>query len=74
VRTGAWVLLVIASVVAAVAANYVLLDYGRQGEDPVGRLTPRLASVLAGAPGIDKPPPARPPEDDDHGDGHEDDD
>ena len=71
-RTAAFVLLVAVAVAAAIGANFVLLGYGRSTNDPVGRLTPRLADVTfgGGTPVTPTPPPKG---DDDHGDGDEDD-
>jgi hypothetical protein len=73
-RTGGFVLLVAAAVVAAVAANFVLLGYGRKSDDPVGHLTPRVVEVMARGGGEPATRPSTPSRvDDDHGDGDEDD-
>lgn len=72
-RTGGFALVVAAAIAAAIAANFVLLGYGDKSNDPVGRLTPRVAAVMAGG-GQSGARPSKPsPVDDGHGDADEDD-
>lgn len=72
-RTAAFLLLVAVAIAAAIGANFVLLGYGGTTDDPVGRLTPRLADVTVGGGGAVTPTvPSN--VDDDHMDRDEDED
>ncbi len=74
-RTIALLSLVAVAVAAAIGANFVLLGYGGRSNDPVGRLSPRLAGVTVGGGGAVSTPttPTTPESGDDHGHGHDDD-
>jgi hypothetical protein len=64
-KTGGLIVVIVAAVVAAVAVNYVLLGYGGTSDDPVGRLTPRTAGVMARVGEADTRPPTSSQVDDD---------
>lgn len=66
-----WAILaaVILAVTAAVAANVLLLSYGADRSDPVGRLSP-VANVPAPAPRPSPAPVTTSPMDDHAGRGH----
>jgi hypothetical protein len=42
-----WALAVLAVVAGAIAANFALLGYAQERDEPVGRLSPRSAGVAA---------------------------
>ncbi len=46
-----WALAVLAVVAGAIAANFALLGYAQERDEPVGRLSPRSAGVAASTPG-----------------------
>lgn len=46
-----WVLVVLVALAAVIAANVVLLSYGGDRHDPVGRLSP-VASLRAPPPAV----------------------
>ena len=68
-RVVAFLLLAAGAVVAVAAVNFVLLGYGGTSDDPVGRMTPRAAELMA-RPGEQaaRPPAASPVDDNRDGD------
>jgi hypothetical protein len=68
------VVLVAAAITAAVAANFVLLGYGGQPNDPVGHLTPGVANDVATNPLVTQPPPPVADDDEEDEDEEEEDD
>jgi hypothetical protein len=67
-RVVAFLLLAAGAVVAVAAVNFVLLGYGGTSGDPVGRMTPRAAELMARSGEQVARPPAASPVDDDHAD------
>lgn len=63
-RVVAFLLLAAGAVVAVAAVNFVLLGYGGTSDDPVGRMTPRAAELLARSGEQAARPPAASPVDD----------
>jgi hypothetical protein len=63
-RVLAFLLLAAGAVVAVAAVNFVLLGYGGTSDDPVGRMTPRAAELMARSGEQAARPPAASPVDD----------
>jgi hypothetical protein len=61
----AFLVLAAGAVVVVAAVNFVLLGYGGTSDDPVGRMTPRAAELLARSGEQAARPPATSPADDD---------
>ena len=67
-RVVAFLLLAAGAVVAVAAVNFVLLGYGGTSDDPVGRMTPRAAELMARSGEQAARPPAASPVADDRAD------
>jgi hypothetical protein len=67
-RVVAFLLLAAGAVAAVAAVNFVLLGYGGTSDDPVGRMTPRTAELMARSGEQATRPPAASPADDNRAD------